>query len=90
MEVIVWANDLRHLGIFTSSLTLPLPTNRFDVKLEHLPHVGRYVGKQCVCPPVTQGVGDNDRPHSARREDRPPWGVSVLKTHTAMYSGNQM
>ena len=55
-------------------------TYGFDVELEHLLHVGGYLGQQHVGPVVTTHVSDDDGPHPAGGEDSLPWGGTLKIT----------
>ena len=61
-------------------------TYRLDVKLQHLLHVGGYLGQQHVGPVVTTHVSDDDGPHGAGREDRFPWCGTLQIMYTFQWN----
>ena len=66
-------------------------TYRLDVKLEHLLHVGGYLGQQHVGPVVTTHVSDDNGPHGAGREDRLPWRGTLEIMYTFQWNpGNHV
>ena len=65
-------------------------TYRLDVKLQHLLHVGRYLGQQHVGPVVTTHVSDDDGPHGAGREDRFPWCGTLEIMYTFQGTANHV
>ena len=61
-------------------------TYRFDIKLEHLLHVGRDVGQQGVCAPVGTHVTHYNGPYGHWFEELQPGGALQSKTNIFWYN----